>query len=150
MARHVDAVSQSKLGLLLLPLAAGCLYFATAREATVSDYDSIAEAAIRSIENGGASLTYVLPDESEPRVRAAIGARRAVIKPADLPWRDGVKLPAGYALLEGFVVKSDDATVSVLVGTDHWGPLSCGSSIEVRLKPRREVWAAFDRGESVC
>ena len=91
-----------------------------------------------------------MSDEIDPRVRAAIANRRKVVKPADIPKREGVVLPGGYALLRGFLVGGDGATVSVLVGEDHWGSLACGSSIEVRLKSKPTGWAVADRDEVVC
>ena len=129
---------------MLLALLVGCA------EPTTSDFNAVAEIAIRSIENGRPPLTYVLSEESDPRARTAIAALRDVVSVADVPKRQGVVLPGGYALLRGFLVRRTDATVSVLVGADRWGPLACGSSIEVRLKVEAERWTLDDRMELVC
>jgi hypothetical protein len=126
------------------------LFLGACAEPTSGDFNAVAGIAIRSIENGRAPLTYVLSDGGDPRVRAAIAALRIVVRPADVPKRQGVVLPSGYALLEGFLVRSADATVSVLVGEDYWGPFACGSSIRVQLKVEAKRWTVHDRMVVVC
>jgi hypothetical protein len=142
--------SSTPLTRLLLTAAGIALALLGCAEPTTADFTAVAETAIRSIESGRSPLTYVLSDESDPRARAAIAALRHVVNVADVPKRQGVVLPYGYALVRGFLVRRADATVSVLVGEDHWASLACGSSIEVRLKVEAKGWTLDDRIEMVC
>lgn len=81
-----------------------------------SDFDAIAEIALKKIDPRETIAKIVVPADADPRARKALSRLRTVVTLAQVPSSNELILPNGYFLLRTFRVEMDGALFEGQIG----------------------------------